>query len=65
MAKEKAEKDVRQAIWDEYVENYKKESPVKAAAKEKNGELSEPPASFLGIKEVKKRADGKEIVTYR
>lgn len=43
---EKATKGEREARWEAHVANYKKENPVKAAAKEKNGEFSKIPDSF-------------------
>lgn len=36
----------RQARWDKHVANYKAKNPVKAAAKEKNGEFGKIPDSF-------------------
>ena len=50
--------DPRLALWREYVANYKKESPVKHASKEANGEFKTPPASFQGIKKELKLANG-------
>lgn len=68
MAKEEKvvpQKDERQVVWDEYVSNYEKSNPVKFAAKQKNGEFDKIPDHFLGIKETKKQANGKVIVTIR
>lgn len=48
----------REKLWKEYVANYKTKNPVKAAAKEANGEFDVPPISFLGKKEVRKNQNG-------
>lgn len=59
MPKEKmgdvSEKSVsqREALWKEYVANYKKSNPVKGAAKEARGEFNNIPDSFRGIKNEK------------
>ncbi len=50
--------DPRLALWREHVENYKKENPVKAAAKQAHGEFDAPPASFQGIKKELPLANG-------
>lgn len=51
--------DARQALWEKYLENYKAENPVKFEAKQKNGEFSKIPASFLGVV---RNVKGKDVI---
>lgn len=57
MAKE-IEVSPREALWAEYVENYKKSNPVKFAQKEANGEFKKIHTSFQGVKKTVKLANG-------
>jgi hypothetical protein len=60
----KAEKEVaapvseREQLWAEFLANYKAKNPVKFAAKEAAGAFKTIPASFIGKKVTKQRANG-------
>lgn len=64
MAEKEVKKEVseRDALWAEYVANYKAKNPVKAKAKEDNGEFKVPPVNFVGKKRVRTDSKGKTIV---
>ena len=55
---EGAEQGDREALWKEYLANYKAKNPVKFATKEARGEFKVPPVSFKGIVKVVKLPSG-------
>lgn len=57
----KAKGDPREALWQEFLANYKASNPVKYEAKEKAGQFKTIPASFRGVVTLKKGKNGEVV----